>query len=114
MGARRFLNVLGLSRTISGGAMQDLKQLGLKFRYGVAGISAGIVAVVWFVNLYCINCGIDWSQIPVWPIILIPSYVGGSLGGRQFQNWVLAILGGTIGVLVGSYILISFVLVNFQ
>jgi hypothetical protein len=114
MGARRYLNVLGLSRPISGGAMQALKHLGLKFRYGVAGISAGVVAVTWFINLYCISCGIDWNQIPLWPVLIIPSYIGGSLAGRQFQNWALAILGGTIGALVGSYILIKFVLGNFQ
>ena len=94
--------------------MQELKQLGLRFRYGLSGISAGIVAVTWFINLYCTSCGIDWSQIPLWPVILIPAYVGGNLAGRQFQNWVLAILGGAIGALVAGFILITFVLGNIQ
>lgn len=95
-------------------AMQEFKQLGLRFRYGLSGISAGVVAVIWFINLYCVSCGIDWVQIPIWPILLIPSYVGGSLVGRQFQNWVLAIMGGAIGALVGGFILITFVLSRFQ
>ena len=90
--------------------MKNLTSRRRLINYGLLGSAVGIVAVAWFINLYCINCGIDWDQIPIWPILLIPSYIGGSLSGRFSQNWALAILGGVVGAFVGSLILTNLVL----
>lgn len=90
--------------------MQNWKAWASRRVYGLAGASAGFVGVAWFYFLYCPSCGTNWDEIPLWPILLIPSYAVGSLVGMVTGKWVLALAGGLVGVGIGTAILYSYFL----